>query len=190
MYKSIPKGGIALTVTLAALLSAGCATKAPPYQPSLDNVQAIKKLPQSLALGVFSVNAGATGAQSIGLRGSSMESPVGANYAAYLADALRQELVLAGKLDPQSKLEISGVLLKNDIDASGFSTASGEIEARFIVKNAGQTRYEKTHKATLNWESSFMGAVAIPKAQQQYPVVVQALITRLFADAEFLAALK
>ena len=32
-----------------------------------------------------------------------MTSPVGSDYAAYLAEALRQELALAGKLDPERR---------------------------------------------------------------------------------------
>ncbi len=119
-----------------------------------------------------------------------MASPVGSDYAAYLAEALRQELVMAGKLDAQSKLEISGMLLKNDIDATGFSTAQGEIEARFVVRNDGQIRYDRVQLAKLAWESSFAGAVAIPKAQQQYPLMVQALLAQLLADSEFRTAIK
>jgi len=175
-------------VTTLAL--AGCAVQAGRYQPSLDNVEAMKKSLPAVALGAFSVQSGATGAQSISLRGNSMTSPVGADYAAYLADALRQELALAGKLDAASKIEISGLLTKNDVAAGGISTNSGEIEARFIVKNGGQQRFDKVKRAEASWESSFVGAIAIPKAQQQYPVLVQKLVSQLFADADFQAALK
>lgn len=119
-----------------------------------------------------------------------MQSSVGGDYAAYLADALQQELRLAGKLNPASNLEISGQLLKNDIAAGGFSTNSGEIEARFIVKNDGVQRYDKVQRAELSWDSSFMGAIAIPKAQQQYPAIVQKLLSLLWGDSDFQAAVK
>ena len=181
------------TAALAAallLLIGGCASKAPPYQASLDNLELLKKAPRGMAVGSFSVAAGATGATTISIRAANMGSPVGADYAAYLAEALRQELVLAGKLDPRSSLEIGGVLLKNDIDAGGFSTNTGELEARFIVKNGGAQRYEKVHRASLIWDSSFAGAIAIPKAHQQYPLIVQKLLSQLLADAEFQAAIR
>lgn len=182
---------LALPALLAvAALATGCSTPAPNYRPSLDNVERIKATAGPVALGAFSVAAGATGATSIGLRGSSMVSPVGADYAAYLGDALRQELQLAGRLDPSSGTEISGVLLKNDIAAGGMATNSGELEARIAVRNAGQVRLEKTYRAELHWESSFLGAIAIPKAQQQYPVLVQTLLRQMFSDATFLDALK
>jgi hypothetical protein len=64
------------------------------------------------------------------------------------------------------------VLLKNVINAGGMSTNSGEIEAQLRRAPRRAGRYEKTKRATSEWESSFAGAVAIPKAQQQYPVLV------------------
>jgi hypothetical protein len=175
---------------LAPVLAAGCAMQAPPYQPALDNVEILKKNASPAALGSFTVQAGGEGVVSIGLRGSPMRSPVGNDYAAYLANALSQELQLAGKLDPKSKIVITGLLLKNDIAAGGISTNSGEIEAQFTVLNDGQERYRATHKAQMSWDSSFIGAVAIPRAQQQYPLMVQKLLGQLMADARFQAALK
>jgi hypothetical protein len=177
-------------LVLAAVLATGCAMQAPRYQPSLDNVEVAKKLPASASVGAFKVQANGAGVSSIGLRGSSMNSPVGADYAAYLADALQQELQLAGKMDAKSTVVITGVLLKNDIAAGGFSTNSGEIEAEFLVLNGGKERFRATKRSELSWESSFVGAIAIPKAQQQYPLLVQKLLTQLFADASFVAALK
>jgi hypothetical protein len=183
---------LALTAALAGavVFLSGCAAKAQYYQLSLDNVSLIKSAPKSMAVGAFTVNAATTGASSIGLRASSMESPVGANFAAYLADALRQELSMAGKLDTGSAIEISGLLLKNDIAAGGISTNSGEIEARFIVKVAGVQRYDKAHRSELTWESSLMGAIAISKAHQQYPLMVQKLLNQLLSDPAFQAAIK
>ena len=162
--------------------------QAPRYQPSLDNVEAVKKAPAKVTVGAFTLQAGAE--KGIGLRGSTMSSPVGNDYAAYLADALAQELTLAGKVDAQSKIVISGQLIKNDIAAGGFSTNSGEVEARIVVMNNGAQKFDKVKRAELSWESSFMGAIAIPKALQQYPVIVQKLLSLLWADADFHSALK
>ena len=181
---------LAGVLSLAALLQA-CAIQASPYSPSLDNVETLKKSGgRTVMLGSFSVQAGMEGAQTISLRGNPMSSPVGADYAAYLANALRQELVLAGKLDAKSDLSISGVLTKNDIAAGGLATNSGEIEARISVRRGGELRYEATKRAEARWESSFAGAVAIPKAQQQYPMLVQQLLGQLYADPAFVAALR
>ena len=180
------------TLALAgvALFLQACALQAPRYQPSIDNVEQIKKTAiRPAVLGSFTVQANA-GGDAISLRGSSMTSPVGATYADYLADALRQELALAGKLDPKSTLEISGVLVKNDIAAGGIATNSGEVEAKFVVKSAGKVNYDAVKRAEMSWDSSFVGAVAIPKAQQQYPLIVQQLLAKLLADPQFQAALR
>jgi hypothetical protein len=179
----------AAALLVCAALLHGCALQAAPYQASIDNVESWKKS-GPVNLGAFTVKADATGATSIGLRGNPMNSPVGADYAAYLADALRKELTLAGKLDPKSSLEISGALLKNDIAAAGVSTNSGEIEARFIVRRDGAVRYDAVKRAEASWESSFVGAIAVPKAQQQYPILVQQLLAKLLGDAQFQAALR
>jgi hypothetical protein len=179
-------GGLLLIAALT-----GCATQAPPYAPTVDNADTLKQrnVPP-MKLGSFTVQPGATGATSIGLRGNPMQSPVGADFAAYLADALRKELVLAGKLDPASGTEVAGQLLKNDIAAAGIVTNSGEIEARFIVSRAGQVRYDQVLRAEMSWDSSLMGAIAIPKAVQTYPLLVQKLLATLFADSRFLAAVQ
>jgi 2,4-dienoyl-CoA reductase-like NADH-dependent reductase (Old Yellow Enzyme family) len=190
MKRTTSSFALASALAMAMVFLSGCAAKAQYYQLSVDNLSLIKSAPKPMAVGAFTVNAATTGASSIGLRASSMESPVGENFAAYLADALRQELSMAGKLDAKSSIEISGLLLKNDIAAGGMSTNSGEIEARFLVKVAGVQRYDKTHRAEMTWESSFLGAVAISKAHQQYPLIVQKLLTQLLSDPAFQAAIK
>jgi hypothetical protein len=177
-----------LAVLGTVLLASGCALKAPNYVPSIDNVGLIKGGGASMAVGSFTVQAGV--APAISLRSNPMSSPVGADYAAYLAEAIRQELGLAGKLDPASKIEISGVVTKNDIAAGGISTNSGEIEARIVVRNGGAVRFDKLKRADMSWESSFVGAIAIPKAQQNYPLIVQRLLGAIWSDPDFQKALQ
>lgn len=169
----------------------GCAVKSASYQPSIDNVELLKKgNGRAVALGSFTVQAGAPGGASVSLRGNPMLPAVGSDYAGYLADALKQELVLAGKLDPRSDLVIAGTLLKNDIAAGGLSTNSGEIEARLVVRSGGTVRYDAVKRADASWESSFAGAIAVPKAQQQYPQLVAQLLNKLMSDPQFIAALR
>jgi hypothetical protein len=174
----------------AVVLGSGCAIQAPVYTPSVESAELLKRQSAPARVGAVTAAPGAPGAQSISLRGSGMNSPVGADYGAYLSEALKAELKLAGKLDPESKVEIGGVLLKNDIAAGGISTNSGEIEARFTVRRDGAVRYDKTQRVEASWESSFIGSVAIPKAQQQYPVLVQQLLRQLFSDRAFFDAMR
>ncbi|MBT9477466.1 MAG: hypothetical protein IV091_16590 [Polaromonas sp.] len=169
----------------------GCAGPAPNYSPSIDNVELLKKSSiDTLKVGQIGVTPEMPGASAINLRASSMVSPVGAHYGDYLAAALRQELELAKLQDPQSKVEVSGVLTKNNIDAGGISTNEGQIEARFMVKRSNQVTYDKVKKTEMKWESSFAGAVAIPRAANNYPLMVQNLLSSLFIDPDFIRAVK
>ena len=178
-------------LTLLSAVLVGCATPAPPYPTLVDNIEALKRVSAPpVGVGAFTVKSDVVGARSIGLRADSMTSPVGNDFAAYLADALQKELTLAGKLNPGSATVISGQLLKNDIAAGGMLTNSGEIEARFVVRHSDQERYNAVHRVEATWDSSFLGGVAIPKARQQYPMLVQKLLSKLFGDSLFQAALQ
>lgn len=184
--------GIRLLICiLAGALASGCSLMAPHYSASIDNVQKLKDAGDFASrVGGFDASPDKANANPISLRGSSLASPYSDSYAAYLAEAIRQELALAGKLRPDADIEISGMLLKNDIDTSGINIATGDIEARFIVKQGASVRYDKVKTIHDEWESAFVGAVAIPRAQQQYPKLVQLLLAALYADPEFLQALK
>jgi len=183
---SITWAGAAIAIGLMS----GCAMTAPPYQPSIDNVQLLQRAKVGPAnLGEFTVKPDAVGATEIKVRANTMASPVGTSFAAYLGNALKQELEMANLLDPRSTREVSGTLLATDIDTA-MGTASGYAEARFVVKQNGQVRFDKVKRGEHQWESSFAGAVAIPAAQLNYPVVLQHLLAALYSDVDFQNSLK
>ena len=126
----------------------------------------------------------------ITIRGNPYASPYNNSFVSYLKESLRQELEDAHLLNPSAAVEISGVLIRNEINAAGFSTASATIEARFIVKHSGTVRFDKIKTVTDQWDSSLVCAIAIPRAQQKYPSVVQKLLAALYADSDFAAAIK
>lgn len=178
-------------IALSAVVESGCSLMAPQYSASMDNVQKLKDAGNYNAkVGSFTSQKDPENANPISLRGSSLSSPYESSYAAYLQEAIKQELSLAGKLAAGADLEVTGVLLKNDLDASGFSTGYGKMEAKFVIKKGSQVLYDKTKSAQTQWESSFAGAIAIPRAQQEYPRLVQKLLAELYADESFLRALK
>jgi hypothetical protein len=178
---------IALAVIGTVVISA-CTSVAPPYSASIDNVETLKKSGASpAAVGAFAASAELN---SISMRGNTMESPFGGSYGAYLADAIRQELSLAKLLDPKSNLEISGALLKNDVSVGGVITGSAVVEARVVVKRSGQVRFDKVISATMEFDSNFLGAIAVARGKESYPAVVRKFLTTLYADPDFTAALK
>jgi hypothetical protein len=181
---------LALVIFYSVLL-AGCAGPAANYAPSIDNVEVLKKTTNTLLkVGVIGVTPGLIGASSLSLRGNGMVTPVGSNYGDYVAAALRQELELARLYSPQSGIEITGTLLKNNIDAGGINTNAGQMEARFVVSANSQIRFDKVKRVEHQWESSFAGAVAVPLATNNYPVMVQKLIGSLLSDPDFVNAVR
>ncbi len=183
--------GLLSLVILFGTITSGCSTNGPLYTASIDNVQLLKEAGNvSAKVGKFDSIPGPGNANPITLRGSRMNSPYESSYAAYLAEAIKQELSLAGKLKADTDIEISGSLLKNDINIAGFSIGTGDIEARFVVKKGAQVRYDQIKTIHDQWESSFAGAIAVPRGQQQYPNLVQKLLATLYADHDFLEALK
>jgi len=174
-------------VLLAAL--SACTTLAPKYTSMPANVTQLKDAgADAIKVGAF--QAGNESVNSLTIRGGSYVSPYEGSYVNYLKEALRQELDDARLLNPAANIEIDGILVRNELNAAGFSTADAVIEARFTVKRGGQIRYDQVKSAKYEWESSFVGAVAVPRAQQNYPVVVQKLLASLYSDPAFLAAIK
>lgn len=188
---TVPKSIIAVFFLIFSFTGAGCSMVAPKYTPSVSNVQALKQSGDLKAnVAPFDSKEQEGNANPISLRGSQMHSPYNDSYAAYLTEAVRQDLILAGKLSPQSDLIITGTLLKNDLNTGTVSTGEGDIEARFIVRKGKTVRYDQVKQVHTQWKSSFVGAVAIPKAQQQYPVLVKKLLDELYSDSAFMKALQ
>ena len=114
---------------------------APQYSASIENVQKLKDAGNYTAqVGNFESSPEKGNSNPISLRGSSLNSPYMNSFANYLGEAIKQELTLAGRLKSGADVDISGVLMKNDIDASGISTATGDVAARFVVKKGGGVR--------------------------------------------------
>ncbi len=168
-----------------------CSTVAPKYNSNFDNVAALRgqQLKLIKVADVSKDQKAKTNVDKLTIRGGSYVSPYG-SFTAYLQNALKQELDDARLLDANSDLQISGALLRNELDASGASKAYAAVEARFVVRESSTVKYDAVKSARYDWDSSFVGAVAIPRANQNYPVVIQRLLTALFTDPEFIAAIK
>jgi uncharacterized lipoprotein YajG len=179
---------IAIIVTIITVT--GCSTPAPTYSVSIPNLQTLRdaNLAQ-VAVGEVTATGSAANNESISVRANSMVSPQG-TFAKYLQNALVQELSDARLLDPKSDIKITAVLLKNDISAGGFITNSAEMEVQIAVSKAAQKTFDKVKKAKIEWDSNFIGAIAIPRAMQNYPRLVETLLKELYADKDFLSSLK
>lgn len=175
-----------LPLILLTTFLSGCSMVAPNYSPTVKSVQAVKNSGAS-ALAVSKATASKASLNKVSLRGNTLKSPYG-DYSSYVEQALKKELSDAGLLDEKSNVSIGTVLTKNNIDTS-MSKGTGDISAIFSVTKAGKKVFEKEISAHEEWDSSFVGAIAIPNAMNAYPTLVNHLVANLFNDKEFLKAI-
>jgi hypothetical protein len=177
-------------IFIFVVLLNGCAIMAPSYTPDYSTLDALKRQKIS-KLAVESVEPKDQNEKvnNITLRGTTLTSPSG-SYAKYLEDAIKSDLTDANLLDAYSLFRLSVLLLKNDINVTGFSSGYGTIEAKFSIKRNGTEILDKNIAVETEFESSFAGAVAIPKGQSEYPNLVRALLKKLYTDKEFINALQ
>ena len=125
----------------------------------------------------------------ITLRGSQLTAGE-RSFAAYVARALATDLREAGLLDTGSTRRIDVTLLRNDVDISGLSVGTSDIEIELTVTEAGRTLLKKNYQAQTRFDSHFVGNVAIPRGQIEYPNLVRALLATIYRDPAFIQSLK
>ena len=180
------KLAILSSVLCLTLLATGCTNFAPKYEADRNNVKTL--MGESFApvnVGNFTTTTQTQNPTSITIRSISLFSPY-RSYANYLKEALKLELSLADKYDPQADVVVDGVLLKNDLNSAN---GTGIIEATFSVLKQGKRVYTATILSTTEWPTSFLGAVAIPNGVKAYSPLVSSLLKKLYADKAFIAAL-
>ena len=176
------KAAIACIVFLAGLLG-GCAMSAPAYSPAVANVESASRLKGKVSVGKFDFRE--PGLDGLSARGMTFTSPVSGSYGAYIAEAVRGELQAAGRHDPSSPKVLTGTVEKNSLSAAGINTNDAQIAVRFRLTEGGRATYDKVLESRHEWESSFLGGVAIPRAVQNWVVTLQKLFALLYADPEF-----
>jgi hypothetical protein len=181
-----------LAPLLAVLVFAGCAnikldaTGATPA--TVEKLRSARLAPAQV--GAFRLAPGKDPAMDTslsGLRGNSL-APAKGTWSQLLKDTVLAELTAAGLVDPASSLVIEGLLTDSKVDAA-IGTGTGRLAARFIVKNGSRVAYDKELAADAQWESSFVGAVAIPAAMNQYGALYKSLVAKLVDDPDFRRAL-
>lgn len=184
------KSRLVILASITALMT-GCASFVPPtYSPDYPSLDKLKAgLVGKVAVGTFQPRSPEAPVNKVTLRGSVLAPPSG-SFAEYLENAIRSDLTELRALDPQADTRIDATLLKNDIDISGFSTGTGVMEVKLTVSKRGKAVLDKVYAANTQFESSFAGAVAIPKGQSEYPRLVRTLLQTVYADPAFLNAVK
>ncbi len=185
---------ILLSAAFVSVALFGCAS-APlaPYQPSVKNLELLRNSgTPPMKVGEFTLAPGKDPGmdKSISVRGHTLTSPNANSFAQYLREGLTADLRTAGKLDPNSSIVVHGLLTYNQLDAAGISVNSAELGAKFSVSRGNKLLFEKELKEQSQWESSFMGAVAIPTAVNEYTALYQKLLRQLYSDGSFKNAIR
>jgi len=179
-------------ILLLALFATGCANvKLDAINATPTTVEKLRAADLASArAGVFKLAEGKPPAMDTslpGLRGNTL-APAKGSWAQLLKDTLVVELTAAGLYDANAPIVIDGRLLESEVDAA-IGTGTGRLAARFSVARAGRTVYDKELAVDARWESSFMGAVAVPLAINEYGALYKKLVARLVDDPDFRRAL-
>lgn len=183
----------ALGMIFAACAVLGaCATQLPEPTLTFDNVQRLRAAnAPALALGEFGPGPEVSEQRdrSVAFRADSLEPPAGGTFSGYLRGTIAAELAGAGKLDPNSPFVLSGLLTRSEVSTTG-SASRATLGAQFRVTRAGVVVYEEEHVVSDEWPSQFLGAIAIPEAQNHYTGLYPRVFGALLADEEFRAAIR
>jgi len=181
-------------IALCALLLPGCVSvKLPPPQPVMENTVALRDSGiDKASVGSFTLAAGKNKGidKSVTARGSPISVEGEGSFSGFLRQALINDLTAASKYDSSAGTAIEGELLENTLSAAGAKNASAVLAVRFIVKRNGEMRYDKQVRQEAKWESSFVGAVAIPDAINHFSEQFRLILLRLYHDPEFIHALR
>jgi len=169
----------------------GCASvPMPAPTASADTVEKLRQSNMAPAnAGAFALAAGKPADMDrtlSGLRGSTIV-PAGGSFSQQLKQTLVAELKAAGLYAENSKIVIDAQLTDSKVDAA-VSTGTGRLAALFAVTRDGKRVFNKELSVDAQWESSFVGAIALPAAINQYNALYKKLVAKLFDDAEFRAA--
>lgn len=170
----------------------GCASVTmPPPSATATTIEALRTASiVPAATGKFGLAAGidpAVDKSLSGLRGSSLQ-PASSSFSQQLKEVIIAELKAAGLYDEKSSVQIEGQLMESQVDAAiGIGTA--RLAARFTVDRSGKRVFDKVLSVNSQWESSFIGAVALPEAINRYSSLYKELAAKLFEDKDFRTAL-
>jgi len=180
-----------LIVALAGLAVSGCVSvKMGSPQPSLQTLEALRASDYpAMRVGAFAPAPGLPASldRSAGIRAVSLSSPEDGSFAKYLGKTLETDLRMTGKLDPNSDLVVDGLLTASEVDSS---VGTAKLGAKFSLTRDGKPVFEKTLWVDAKWESTFVGAVAIPDAINNYTALYDKLALSLLTDADFKVAAK
>lgn len=177
-----------LLCVAAPLLLQGCGIATTKYESSYDNVQLLRQQAPLQVVDTPQVKAN-PGLDRLSIRTNPLSTPSGRDLTLHVKDALEGELKQAGLLQADARRKLDVLIVENKLDAA-MGTGHGVLAATFTLSEEQKSLYQSTKRVESNWESSFVGAVAIPRAANAFNPLVQKLLAELYADPAFIQALR
>jgi hypothetical protein len=169
-------------VAIAAFAGlAGCSTyQVTKYSVSVQNAEAFRALGAvKLSVAPFT-GEGQAAATEISCRAvGPIKTPLGETYAAYVQQALVDELKVAGIFAEDAKVQIQGNLAK--VDLSSHGSARWMLTLVVTIGNEPSFTLERNY----GFESSFLGEKACALTSQAFMPAVQDLMNALAKDPVF-----
>ena len=175
-----------LTVAMLSMVLLGaCTERLPPPALNADAILALRAFAmEPAAVEAFSAaGEAAANDRGISVRLGTFRPPGNGSWAEYLETTLRQQLEGSGRYKAASALRIGGVITENR-SREGKSSLS----VRFTVSRGGRLVYDRVQRVESSWNSSFVGFLAYERALGSYTSMYPQVVSKLFDDAEFRAA--
>ncbi|MEI9989776.1 MAG: hypothetical protein WDM86_07025 [Rhizomicrobium sp.] len=179
-----------LVVAAFSLGVGACAHDIGTPQTNIDTIQTLRKVDLApMAVGSFvpgpKVSTGED--RSTTIRAINEVTAPGGTFSGYLKTTFESELRAAGRFDPNATLVLSGVLTDRSLD-SAIGTGTASLAATITLSKDGKTVFEKPYRVDAKWDSSFLGAIAIPDAINNFTGLFDKLATKVLTDPELAAA--
>jgi hypothetical protein len=181
---------VVFSLIATAIFNTGCVTI--PVAPYAVDEAVVKRLqavpPASVKVGAFTDGPKLT---DLYFRITKAQLPPPFHsFSGYIADALTKELKVAGKYADDARVEISGTLQRNmsNLEANGFDKGLIIIDCEIVVKRDSQVVYQSLIETRRTFVSAFEGSQAMPRAAYEHPFGVQEMLSTLYADPKFIAA--
>ena len=176
IHSSFIKTKISLISSLAIAVSlTGCSIPFPVYSPAGKNVQAIRSIPTDIEVGQFSGND-----TSVSCRLQQIGPENGETFASYIAKAINEEIIIAGGVQHDSKVALSGSLKSIDVDC-GTLYAAWTIVMDISVNNQPPFSVKTVHE----FDGNFMGAVVFNRAHMAFVPTIQDVVNNIINSEQF-----
>ena len=176
---------IGLTITASVFLLTGCGIKSSEYSASAKNVQTLKNY-GTAKIGINKFTAKKPGEYSTLCRlAETITTPNDEPYETYIENALKEELMMAGLYDANSKIKISGYL--EEINGSSML---GDAYWQFKVKVTSTNGNEFTVNTKKQYSSSFVAYTACNNMGSTFAPSVKQLISDIVSHPKFATLLK